>query len=275
MVTTVIVDAHQHVGTLSDALSFDGQVTLNEPSVEGDADARIRYMDALGISWAILQPTHGYLRAGGLSDTVRLNDRMARYGAYAKDRFAAFGTTEPMHGPAGVDEVDRIHDIGLTGVAWHHRFQGCFIDSRWMWPTLERMSTFGLVPLVHVNAESSMEAHWRLQRLAQDFPDMTFLAMDGFWTYERGRHALMTAAATPNVVWDMGGPVCYISVQEWVERNGSTTLCFSSGSNYGPQGDSSKPVALSQIESAAITDQDRANVLGANVARACGRSTST
>jgi predicted TIM-barrel fold metal-dependent hydrolase len=225
-------------------------------------------MDALEIRWAVLQPSHGYLRADGLAATMEMNDRMARYQAYAHDRFWVLGTTEPMHGARGVDEVDRLHQLGLRGVAWHHRFQGCYIDSRWMWPTLTRMSELGLVPLVHANAESSLEAHWRLQRLAQDYPGLTFLAMDALWTYERARHAMITASITPNVIWDMGGPACYISAEEWVERNGSTTLCFSSGSSYGPSGRVAKPPLLVQLEAAAISDEDRGNILGGNVARA-------
>jgi predicted TIM-barrel fold metal-dependent hydrolase len=225
-------------------------------------------MDALGVRWAVLQPSHGYTRSDGLADTQRVNDQMTRYRDYAPDRFCVLGTTEPMHGQRGVEEVERLHHLGLKGVAWHHRFQGCFIDSRWMWPTLERMTALGLIPLVHVNAESSMEAHWRLQRLAVDFPNLTFLAMDGLWTYERARHAMITAKTTPNVIWDMGGPVCYVSAEEWVERNGSTTLCFSTGTSYGARGPVSKPPLLSQLEAAAMSEEDRNNILGGNVARA-------
>jgi predicted TIM-barrel fold metal-dependent hydrolase len=266
--TGVIVDAHQHVGDLHNVLSFDGRDAPPESTVEGDADRRIAQMDAVGISWAVLQPAHGYLRPDGLLDTMAVNDRMARYRAHAPDRFRVLGTTEPTHGDRGIDEIERVaSELGLDGLSWHHRLQGCYIDSKWMWPTLQRMAELGLVPLVHVNAESSMEAHWRLQRLALDFPQLTFLAMDGLWSYERARHALMTASFTPNVIWDMGGPVCYVSVEEWVERNGSTTICFSQGGVYDPRV-VSKPALMAQIEHAAIDDDDRRNILGGNVARA-------
>src|SRR5262249_9604439 len=150
------------VGTLDDALSFDGREPSPEPTVEADATVRIRGMDALGIAWSILQPSHGYPRADGLLATQRVNDRMAEYRKFAPERFRVLGTTEPLQGKEGLVEIDRAHDLGLSGFAWHHRFQGCYIDSRWMWPTLQRMSDLGLVALVHVNAESSLEAHWRL-----------------------------------------------------------------------------------------------------------------
>jgi predicted TIM-barrel fold metal-dependent hydrolase len=264
----LVVDAHHHVGHLAHVLSFDGRPPTDDPDVADDAARRVATMDALGIGWAVLQPSHGYLRADGLRDTMKLNDRMAEYRSVAPDRFRVLGTTEPLHGGRGVDELDRFPELGLDGVAWHHRFQGCYVDSAWMWPILRRVSELRLVPLVHVNAESSLEAHWRLQRLALDFPELTFLAMDGFWTYERARNILMTAAQTPNVVWDLGGPVCYVSVREWIDRNGSTTLCFSAGGSYSGTAGAAKPPLLAQLEQLAIGDDDRANILGGNVARA-------
>jgi predicted TIM-barrel fold metal-dependent hydrolase len=267
MLGAVIVDAHQHVGDLSDVLSFDGREPPPQLSIEEDAARRVGYMDSLGIAWAVLQPSHGYLRPDGLADTMRVNDRMARYRACAPGRFRSLGTTEPLHGARGLGEIDRAHELGLDGLAWHHRFQGCYIDSRWMWPTLERMAELHLVPLLHVNAESSLESPWRLQRLALDFPHVTFLAMDGLWSYERARHVLMTASVTPNVVWDMGGPVCYVSIEEWVGRNGSTTICFSLGGTYNASGPPTQPPLVAQIERAPIADADRANILGANLAR--------
>ncbi len=265
----MIIDAHQHVGVLTDALSFDGREPGPEPSLEEDATARIRSMDTLGVALAVLQPSHGYNRADGIEATRRLNDRMARFRTLAPNRFVVLGTTEPLHGERGLAEVERAADLGLQGLAWHHRFQGCYIDSRWMWPTLGRMSDLGLAAIIHVNAESSLEAHWRLQRLALDFPAVNFLAMDGFWTYERARHILATADLTPNILWDLGGPVCYVSVQEWVERNGSETICFSIG-GYSGVVPTTMPPLFGQIEQAAMTDADRTKIVGGNVARVFG-----
>jgi predicted TIM-barrel fold metal-dependent hydrolase len=260
-----IVDPHQHVGSLTNADSYDGREAPPELSVEDDAARRVARMDALGVTWSVLQPSHGYLRPEGIVDTMRVNDHMARYRACAPNRFRLLGTTEPIHGQRSLEEIDRVAELGLDGLSWHHRFQGCFIDSKWMWPTLRRMSELGLVPLFHVNAESSMEAHWRLQRLALDFPDATFLAMDGLWTYERARHILETADLTPNIVWDIGGPI-RISVEEWVRTNGSTTICFSAGGSY-TGGATVMPPLFTQIEEANISDDDKANILGGNLAK--------
>jgi predicted TIM-barrel fold metal-dependent hydrolase len=265
-----IVDAHQHVGSLADAVSFSGQPLGHDLPVEEDAARRIALMDAAGVDWALLQPSHGYLKPDGLRDTMRVNDRMAGYKRIAPTRFrAVVGTLEPMYGERGLPEIDRCkHDLGLDGLSWHHRFQGCFIDSKWMWPILERMHGLKMAPVIHVNADSSIEAHWRLQRLARDFPDMLFLALDGLWSYERARHIFETAAQTPNVIWDIGGPSLYVSVEEWVGRNGSRSICFSADLAYAA-GAVKRPELLDRIEQT-ITDEDRANILHANIRRMFG-----
>ena len=267
-----VVDAHQHVGSLADALSFSGRPAGQDLPVEQDAAARVQAMDASGVDWAVLQPSHGYLKADGIRDTMRVNDRMAAYKRLAPQRFrAVLGTVEPMHGEASLSEIDRSkRELGLDGMAWHHRFQGCYIDSRWMWPILEHMQTLRMAALIHVNVESSLEAHWRLQRLARDFPQIGFLAMDGLWSYERATHVLHTASLTPNVIWDLGGPALYVSIADWVERNGSQTVCFSAEIGYG--GGGQRPKLLDLVEQARIEDRDKANILGGNIRRLFGVS---
>ena len=263
-----IVDAHQHVGSLSDALPASGEAIGQDLPPEADAAQRIRLMDAAGVSWAVLQPSHGYLRPDGIKDTMRVNDRMAVYRSIAPDRFRAIlGTVEPLHGERSIPEIERCKTrLGLDGLSWHHRFSGCFIDSKWMWPILERMAELQLVPLIHVNVDSSIESHWRLQRVAKAFPQLTFLAMDGLWTYERARHVLETASSTPNVIWDIGGPANYISIEEWVGKNGEDSICFSADLAYAGHA-VAKPRLLDQIERAAVPASVKARILGGNLRR--------
>ncbi len=255
-----LVDAHQHVGDLANVLP-NGMVPESASSAfEEDAANRISAMDAAGVSWAVLQPNHGYLKPEGIADTMRLNDLMARYGQHAPDRFrAVFGTVEPTHGAHSLAEIDRCkHELGLDGISWHHRFQGCYIDNKWMWPFLERMAALDLAAIVHVNAESSLEAAWRLQRLATDFPTVRFLAFDGLWSFERAGEIVFRASLTPNVIWDISGPANYLVLENWVARNGAETICYSMHGGAQLQ---------QQIEHAAISDADKALILGGNMKR--------
>jgi hypothetical protein len=86
--------------------------------------------------------------------------------------------------------------------------------------------------------------------------------MDGLWSYERARHVLVTAALTPNIVWDIGGPSIYVSVKEWVQSNGSENICFSAGGMY-----TTGPIIVPPLLEAIDSEEDKANILGGNLTR--------
>lgn len=264
-----IVDAHQHVGNLRAALGYQGEggITKELPLGE-DARRRLSVMQQLGVDWAVLQPSHGYLRADGIRDTMRVNDRMALYREQDPARFkVVLGTVEPMHGERSLSEIDRIkHELKLNGVSWHHRFQGCYIDCHWMFPYLRRMTELQLVPIVHINVESTLESIWRLQRLAREFSALTFIAYDGLYSYNFGQQIMDTAFLSPNVVWDIGGH-SRINVEQWVRKNGSRNICFSAEVPYGASGRIEKPKLLEEIQGARISEEDKANILGLNLRR--------
>jgi hypothetical protein len=68
------------------------------------------------------------------------------------------------------------------------------------------------------------------------------------------------------VVWDFGGPVIYVGLEEWVSAHGSETICFSADLAY-QGGQVERPRLLDLVERANITEQDRANILGGNIRR--------
>jgi predicted TIM-barrel fold metal-dependent hydrolase len=255
-----LVDAHQHIGDLSAVLPKGAVPETPALSFEEDLARRIKAMDSAGISWAVLQPNQGYLKPDGLRDTMRLNDEMARYKRHSPARFrAVFGTVEPTYGERGLAEINRCkNELGLDGMSWHHRFQGCYIDTKWMWPFLERMAELDMAAIIHVNAESSLEAAWRLQRLATDFPMIRFLAFDGLWSFERAGEVSFRASQTPNVIWDIGGPANYLNIAEWIDRHGAETVCYSMHGGVQIQ---------QQLERAAISNAERALILGGNIKR--------
>lgn len=268
--TFELVDAHQHTGDITDALGFRGAVS-REISIPEDAAKRVRAMDHYGIAWAVLQPSHGYDKADGIRATMRVNDSMAQYRREHPDRFRVIaGIIEPMHAERSFAELERIkYELKLDAVSWHHRFQGCFIDSRWMFPLLRRMVELKLMPIIHCVAESTLESPWRLQRLAREFPELTFLVSDALWSFDRAADIMLRASQTPNVIWDFGGPT-RVGVKQWVEQNGSTTLCFSADMPYGAAHTIQEPHLRQEIEAAAISDDDKANIFGGNIGRMFG-----
>lgn len=265
-----IVDTHQHTGDITDALGFRGGIG-KELSVQEDAERRVRAMDRYGVDWTVLQPCHAYEKADGILATMRVNDTIAEYRKVDPGKFRIIaGTVEPMHGLRSMEELERMkYELKLDAVSWHHRFQGCFMDCRWTYELLRKMSELQLMPIVHCVNESSVEAPWRLQRLARDFPELTFLAHDALWSWGTSMQIMDTAMQTPNVIWEFGGPT-RVRVRQWVEQNGATNLCYSADLPYGAAHLVQEPHLRREIEAAPISDEDKANIFGGNIRRMFG-----
>ena len=229
-------------------------------------------MDAIGVSWAVIQPAHSYLKVDGIRDTMRVNDGIAAYRDRAPERLrAAIGTVEPSHGERSLEEIERCHqELGLSGLSWHHRLQGMYIDNRWMRPYLKLMGELGMAPIIHTNAESKLESPWRLQKLAYEFPDVTFLALDAFYSYEQSTEVLFIAEHTPNIIWDLGGPGAFGRAKAFIQRHGSDRFSFSGNMGYSAMASKKRPDLLDSVLNSSLSDDDKANILGRNVRRLFG-----
>ena len=258
-----IFDVHHHLGSLSGGSLQEGQGWE-----EKDYANRVRIMAANGVTQAAILAATGYIQAEGIKDTMRSNDTVAAYRKRDPKRFpAACGTVEPLHGARSLGELERIKsELGLEGVVWHHRFQGMAIDHALMRPLLKKVSELGLVPLIHTNAESNLEAVWRLERLALEFPELTFLSMDALTTNTNSQLALDIAKRTPNILFDTAHVRGPAYVKNFVEAVGSHRLVF--GSLFYSQPASYEHCAtLEEVKAAKISEADMANILALNAKR--------
>jgi uncharacterized protein len=258
-----IFDVHHHLGSLSGGSLQEGQGWEDK-----DYANRVRIMAANGVTQAAILAATGYIQAEGIKDTMRSNDTVAAYRKRDPKRFpAACGTVEPLHGARSLGELERIkNELGLEGVVWHHRFQGMAIDHALMRPLLKKVSELGLVPLIHTNAESNLEAVWRLERLALEFPELTFLSMDALTTNTNSQLALDIAKRTPNILFDTAHVRGPAYVKSFVEAVGSHRLVF--GSLFYSQPASYEHCAtLEEVKAAKISEADMANILALNAKR--------
>ena len=154
-----IFDIHHHLGSLT-----GGSLQEEAGWQDRDYNNRVRIMQANGVTTSAILAATGYIQADGIKDTMRSNDTVAAYRKRDPRRFpVACGTVEPLHGARSLGELERMkHELHLAGVVWHNRFQGVAIDHQLMRPLLKKVSELGLLPIVHTNAESNMEAVWRL-----------------------------------------------------------------------------------------------------------------
>jgi uncharacterized protein len=258
-----IFDVHHHLGSLSGGSLQEGQGWEDK-----DYTNRVRIMAANGVTQAAILAATGYIQAEGIKDTMRSNDTVAAYRKRDPKLFpAACGTVEPLHGARSLGELERIkNELGLEGVVWHHRFQGMAIDHALMRPLLKKVSELGLVPLIHTNAESNLEAVWRLERLALEFPELTFLSMDALTTNTNSQLALDIAKRTPNILFDTAHVRGPAYVKSFVEAVGSHRLVF--GSLFYSQPPSYEHCAtLEEVKAAKISEADMANILALNAKR--------
>jgi uncharacterized protein len=258
-----IFDIHHHLGSLTGGSLQDG-----DDWQERDYSNRLRIMDVNGVSAAAILAATGYIQADGIKDTMRCNDVVAAYRRRDPKRFpVACGIVEPLHGSRSLGELERMkHELHFDGVVWHSRFQGVAVDHQLMRPLLKKVSELGLVPLIHTNAESNLEAVWRLERLALEFPELTFVSMDALTTNTNSQLALDIAKRTKNIIFDTAHVRGPAYVRSFVEAVGSQRMIF--GSLFYSQPASYEHCAtLAEIQAAKIGDADKANILALNAKR--------
>jgi len=256
-----IFDIHHHLGSLT------GGSLQEEPGWQDrDYSNRVRIMEANGVTHSAILAATGYIQADGIKDTMRSNDTVAAYRKRDPKRFpVACGTVEPLHGARSLGELERIkHELQMEGVVWHNRFQGVAVDHQLMRPLLKKVSELGLVPLVHTNAESNLEAVWRLERLALEFPELTFVAMDALTTNTNSQLALDIAKRTPNILFDTAHVRGAGYVRQFVEAVGSHRLVFGS-LFYSYPASYEHCATLEEVKAAKISEEDKANILSLNV----------
>src|SRR5918992_924974 len=258
-----IFDIHHHLGSLT-----GGSLQDEEGWQDRDCGNRVRIMQANGVTMAAILAATGYIQADGIKDTMRSNDTVAAYRRRDPKRLpVACGTVEPLHGARSLGELERMkHELHLEGVVWHSRFQGVAVDHQLMRPLLKKVGELGLIPLIHTNAESNLEAVWRLERLAVEFPELTFVSLDALTTNTNSQLALDIAKRTPNILFDTAHVRGSAYVRQFVENVGSRRLIF--GSLFYSQPASYEHCAtIEEIKAAKITDEDKENIFARNARR--------
>jgi predicted TIM-barrel fold metal-dependent hydrolase len=261
-----IFDIHHHLGSLT-----GGSLQEGDGWQERDYANRVRIMEANGVAKSAILAATGYIQADGIKDTMRSNDTVAAYQKKDVQRFpVACGTVEPLHGVRSLAELERMkHELKLNGVVWHNRFQGVAVDHQLMRPLLKKVSELGLVPLIHTNAESNLEAVWRLERLAVEFPELTFVSMDALTTNTNSQLALDIAKRTKNILFDTAHVRGPAYVRQFVESVGSHRLVFGS-LFYSHPASYEHCATLEEIKAAKISEVDKSNILSLNSKRLFG-----
>ena len=265
-----VFDVHHHVGRAFDALGG----TLQDSSTDlaeferFELAERLRLMDEGGVCQALVIPGHGYLRPNGIADTRRVNDEIAAYRDATPDRFpVACGIVEPRDGALALAEIDRaVTELGLVAFSFHTRFQGVSMDSQWILKYLERMGEHGVLPIIHAMDDTPEEALWKLASVARSLPDLTILALDAFGGFEATRHNFFVGEIAPNVVFDTSLSYNFDYIEDFAKQFGAERVVFGTDLYSHPVGRRISHL-LPQIVGSALSDADKAAVLGGNARR--------
>jgi predicted TIM-barrel fold metal-dependent hydrolase len=108
-----------------------------------------------------------------------------------------------------------VSELGLRGVAWHHRFEGAYIDNPIMPALVRKCDSLGVPAVIHTIAGSSLEGSWRLERLLEQCPEATVVALDPFSGVDRAEEVIAIAERHENLSCDLGA---MLSVAGWLIR---------------------------------------------------------
>jgi predicted TIM-barrel fold metal-dependent hydrolase len=200
-----VIDGHHHIGDMASTVRGLSEDKPTPPDFRAtELSVRLEILDEHNVREAVIIAGHGYLRPDGVADTRSVNNDVAAYRDNLRQRFpVAVGVVEPLYGPRGLPELARCRDeLGMAGISFHTRFQGVHLDSIWIRRYLEVMGNLGLVPFIHVIGGVPEEALWELESLANDFPDMTMLVLDGFMSPETSRELIRVGYRCPNLLFD-------------------------------------------------------------------------
>ena len=108
-----------------------------------------------------------------------------------------------------------------------------------------------------------MEAVWRLERLALEFPELTLCRWMRLTTNVNSQLVLDIAKRTPNILFDTAHVRSSGYVRQFVETVGSHRLLFGS-LFYSHPASYEHSATLAEVKAAKISDDDMANILSRN-----------
>ena len=263
-----ILDIHQHLGLIEDFTAGSVADAAEDPE-RREVRTRLATMDASGIDKAIIGPSYQYLMPRGAADTAAVNDRLARFRDANLERFPfAMGAIEPRHGEQALEEIRRLRrELGMVGVMWHNRLQGCYVDSPWMRRCAAVVIQEGMMNFVHCHHGSLLESPWRLERLAAEFPDAPFVVIDGLSGYEERELFFDICERRDNIYFDTGMWSGGAGMVNQVKhRIGAHRLVYGSGIySYPMTGSPTEVPVRKHVVESDLTDAEKRGVLSGTI----------
>jgi predicted TIM-barrel fold metal-dependent hydrolase len=116
--------------------------------------------------------------------------------------------------------------------------------------------------VIHALNESTEESVWKVGQLADRFPDITMLVLDGYSSFEGTKQCSMLAARHPNLVFDTAIAFHSDHVIDDIKRFGAHRYVFGTDLYSPPFGHRISHILVEILESDLDDEQKRAVVGG-------------
>jgi len=248
-------------------IDADCHISSRAPSQGISVDELLRQLDAAGVDKAVAWPMVSYTRE------MDSDNRAIYEGAQQHpDRIIPFGGVNPLLGlEAAQDELQRCIEVyGMRGVKLNGARDGYYIDDpRLSLPLIDRIAHAGLVLAFHVGANDFEKTHpYRAAKVSEQYPDLPIMIvhMGGAAHPDLHDAVIDMAAAYPN--WHLiDSETDYRKELQALEVLGAKRVCYGSDTPFCPM---RYEWALRQVVLADLSPEDRALVLGGNMARLFG-----
>ncbi len=241
----MIIDAHCHIG--------------ETPHYRQTPEELLRQMDDNGVDKAVICSAGHHITV----DNEEGNRMLAAAVRTHPSRFYGFAAVNPWYGERGVRELHRALDNGLVGLKLHPSMQGYWAHDPIVRPLVEAAIERDIPIYIH-SGTPVYSLPLQIIELAEQYPQGKFIMghMGGADFYV---DVPSSAHRAPNVLYETS-LTCHVGyVDETVLKAGHERVLFGSDSPTSQQS-----VELLKIRLAILTDAQREDVLGNNMARLLG-----
>ncbi|MGH2372289.1 MAG: amidohydrolase family protein [bacterium] len=247
-----VIDAHTHLGRGDEHY---GKQALWESKTAFLAPDMKSLMDEVGIDMAV---AFGLGRPGHEDRVKPVIDAVQRF----PERFVGFFWANPWEGNSRAEFVRAVREYGFAGLKLHPILDAYQANHSIVFPLIEAAGELGVPVTIHSHQPGSQPA--LIGDLAARFPRVTIImAHMGMAAY---RDAIYVAQKEPNIILETSAqPWTHRIIRVAAERVGIDRIIYGSDAPlHHPR------VELTKIEVAGLSPEEKAKVLGGNVARLLG-----
>ena len=152
------------------------------------------------------------------------------------DRIIAFGSVHPDALDA-LDELERISDMGITGVKFHPEYQNFFVDDIKMKPIYRKISDLGLITVFHAGEDVGYRGpyHCMPENLERALEWFNSPVVAAHWGGHNLGEEVIKRLCGKDVYFDMAfgyGNIAKPVAQKIIEKHGTDRILFGSDSPW-------------------------------------------